>query len=461
MEITRSPGTRRFLACSFLYLDNVSMPWHTIRTMHIETKKLQKSQLELTVVLAVDEMKPFVDAAAVRIAAEKTIEGFRPGKAPVEVVTARVGEMAVLEAAAEDAVKKTYARAVADGKWLTIGAPQIQIVTLAPGNPFTFKATVSLLPAVERLADYKMIRVASKPVEVTDAQVDGALRELQKMRTKETAADREVRAGDKVTVDMKMFLDKVPIEGGDAKSHAIYLDEPYFIPGFKDKLLGMKKNETREFSLPFPKEHYRKNLAGKNVEFSVSAKEVFELAPPALDDSFAASVGQKTIPELRELIRKNLEHEAADKENDRIESEITKQLVSGSRFGDIPETMVNREAERMILELEHAVSGRGLEFNQYLQSINKKISDLQLEFAPRAVERIKTAIAIREVAAREGINPTEAEVADTIAEHISKYADDPEMQEHIRKPEYAELIRINLRNAKTVEFLKKAPAGSA
>ncbi len=427
--------------------------------MQVDVKKLPKSILELTITLGVDELQPYLDAAAIKIGTKKTIEGFRAGMAPRGVVEQKVGAMTVLEAAAEEAVRKTYSRALEQGKWVTLGAPEIAVTTLAPGNPFTYKATVTLLPEVEKLADYQTIRIPDHTSSVTPEQVDAALRDLQKMQTQETLVDREVRAGDKVVVDMKMFLDNVPVDGGDAKNHSIYLDEEYFIPGFKEKLTGIKKGETREFSLPFPKEHYRKQLAGREILFRVTATGVVELAPPPLDDAFAARLEQKTLSDLRALIKQNLEAEASQKEGDRVETEITKKLVEGSRFGDMPEILVNREADRMVLELEHAVIERGLEFTQYLTSIKKSAADLKLEFIPRAVERIKAAIIIREVARRENINPTDKEVADTIADHLSHYADDPKAQEEIHKPEYAELVRINLRNAKTMDFLKKIAAG--
>lgn len=423
--------------------------------MHVEIQKLPKSEMALTVTLMIDEFRPHLERAASELASATKIEGFRPGKAPYDLVAKRVGEMKIYEAALEGAVRSSYAKALTENKIMAVGQPKIDVKVLAPGNPLTFIATVPVLPAVIKLADYKSIKVETKPLAVGPKEIDEALAALQKMQRREASIDRGATKADKVVVDMELTQNKVAVEGGAAKGHAVELSEPYYVPGFIDAIVGIKKGETREFSLPFPAEHYHKNLAGKLVDFKVTATDVLELFPPAIDEAFAASLGQSSLSALRDLIEKNLRDEAAEKENAREESEILKRILADSRFEDPPDALINAEAERMILELERSVATQGLEFNEYLKNIKKSRADLKLDFAPRAIERLKTALAVRAIAEKENIAATDAEVMEEVTRQMNMYKDDAEAQANIREPEYAEAVRGALRNQKVMKFLKE------
>lgn len=426
-----------------------------VELMESTVKHLPKSEVEITVTLSVEELRPHLEAAADRLSRESKIEGFRPGKAPYEIVTARFGEMKIYEAALESAVRKSYTAAVREHNLQTVGSPRIEVKTLAPGNPLTYTAAAPLLPAVEKLADIRAIRVEKKSIQTPPADVDKALGELQKMQTREAEVDRPAERRNKVVVNLQMFLDNVPIEGGQAKAHQIYLSEPYYVKGLADQLVGLKKGDAKEFKLEFPKEHYQKNIAGKTLDFKVEMVSVFELTPPALDDTFAQTLGQKTLTDLREVIQKNLQSEADGKELQRQEIEMLEKITDGSRFGEIPELLINAETDRMVHELEHGVTEQGLEFDQYLKNLHKTRADLKLDFAAQAVRRIKTILATRRISEMEKIEADDAEVAAVVTEHLNASAGDPEAQKRIREPEYEDTIRTALRNRKVIKFLKE------
>ncbi len=410
--------------------------------------------VELEIEVPVEEMKPYLDKAAAALALEVKIDGFRPEKVPFDVLKKHVGEMAIFEKAAELAVEKTYPKIVKDEHLETIGSPQISVLKLAPGNAFVYKATVALLPEV-KLGDYKKIKVERKKNEVPEKKVDEAMAELQKMQTKEVLVNRPAKKTDKMVLDMDMFLDKVPLEGGQVKNHSIYLSEAYYVPGLTDQLIGLSAGETKEFTLPFPKEHYQKNLAGKDVGFKVKIQSVFELQPPAPDDAFAKTLGQATFLDLKNLIRKNLLTEMENQEEARLEEELLKQVVAASRFGDIPETLVNSEAHKMVHELEDSLAERGINFEDYLKNIKKTEKDLMLDFAPRAVERIKTALAIKEIAAAEKIEATKEEIDAEVAKLAEAYKNDPELLGRVESEESRQYLANVVKNRKAVLFLKK------
>jgi len=422
--------------------------------MNITTKKLPKSSLEITVELSADEMKPYLEKAAVRLSTEKPIEGFRPGKAPFDVVSKKFGEHAVLEAAAEEAVRHTYAQAIVQEKIMSIGSPSIDVKKMASGNPFIYVATVNLLPEVT-LCDLNEITIEKKEAKVPETDVERAIKDLLNMRVSEVVSVNGAGKTDKVVLDMDMKMNGVSLEGGQAKAHQVFMDEQHYIPGFTEQILGLKKNDTKTFTLTFPQEHYQKNVAGRPVEFTVNVKEVYERKRPEWNDEFAKGFGQKTAADLDKLIRDNLLDEAKRKEEQRQEIAAIEQIVKRSKFADFPDILVNEEINRMIHELQHGVVERGLEWKDYLEKAKKTETQLKLDFAPQAVDRIKAALTIRAVAAENKIEVTEAEVAAEIEREMNLYSDDAKTQEEIRSDDYQERVRFVLRNRKTVAFIKE------
>lgn len=422
--------------------------------MKIDKKLLEKSQVELTIELTVEEFKLYLDQAVKKISENTKIEGFRPGNAPYDILKQKVGEGTIYESALELGAGKILKDVYEKEDITPVGHPKFEIVKLVPNNPIVFKATIPVLPAITELADYEKIEVQKKEVKIDEKEVEKVLVDLQRMQMTEEEVDKPVEKEDKVVIDMNILIDNVPMEGGDAKDYGVFLSEDHYIPGFNEKLLGIKKGETREFKLSFPKDHYQKNYAGKEADFKVVCKTIFKLALPELNDSFAEKMGQKTIDNLKDLIRKNIQSEAEAKENQRQEIEMLDKLVEKSKFEDIPEVLINNELERMIQEFKVGIMRQGIPFEDYLKKINKSLVQLKLDFSPQAVKRIKVSLAIREVAKKEDIKISEEEVAEQIEKEMNFAKDNPERQKQIKTLEYADYMRAILTNRKVIELLK-------
>ena len=374
--------------------------------MNITTKKLPKSSLELTIELTVEEMKPFFEKAAVRLSTERPLEGFRPGKAPLDVVMKKFGGAAMMEAAAEEAVRGTYGKAVVQEKVMSIGSPAIDVKKMAVGNPFIYTAIVTLLPEVT-LCDLSSVKVDKKEVKLPEDDVERAIKDLRNMRASEVVSAAAADKTHKIVIDMDMKLDGVALEGGQAKGHQVHMEEEHYIPGFTEMLLGLKKGDSKTFTLTFPKEHYQKNVAGKPVEFTVNVKEIYERQLPEYNDEFAKALGQKTVADLDKLIRENLIDELQHKEDQRQEIAAIEAIVKTSKFGDIPDLLLNDEIGRMIFELKDGISQRGIEWKDYLAKAGKSENQLKLDFAAQAIDRIKAALTIRALAAANSIDVTD------------------------------------------------------
>jgi trigger factor len=423
--------------------------------MDIQVKTLPKSQAEITVEVTPEEAKPHLEAAASRLSKEKPIDGFRPGHAPYDAVVRAYGEMAVYELALQTIVVKTYANAISEHKLQTYGEPDVNVKQLVPGNPIGYTATVTVVPKVTNIADVRKLKVKLDPKKIDDKDVDKAIEELTKMRANEVAVDREVQGKDKITVDMDMSRDNVPLDGGQARDHGIYLDDDYYIPGLKDKLLGAKAGDTREFTLKFPTEHFQKNLAGSDVDFKVTVKQVFEIQRPAADDELAKSLGQESLDKLKGLIRGNMEQEATDQAQRAAENQALEKLVEQSQFDDIPEAMINEEIGRMIQELQHEIAHRGMDFEKYLEDAGKNLGQLKLDFAAPALKRVQSALLMRAIADAENIEVTEPELVEEQTKLLNKYSNDAEAQAKIKDEDFLTYIRASLKNRKVMEFIRE------
>jgi len=276
------------------------------------------------------------------------------------------------------------------------------------------------------------------------------------MRTVEVRADKDhtLTKGDKAVVNMTMKRNGVVLEGGEAQNHGIYTGEEYYIEGFMKEILGAKADEERNFKLKFPKDHYQKHLAGEDVDFTVKIKEILKLEAPQFDDTFAKTMSFKDLAELEVKLRENLNEEKLDQETRRQEKAVLELLAEKSNFPLISDLLINQEIDKMIYELRQWVTQNGMEFNEYLESVKKSVPELKLDFAKQALIRIKVALILEEVAKKEKIAPTPEEIdaeVDRIGEAVAK---DPAAKEHIFSPEYRDRIEAQLRNRKTVDFLK-------
>ncbi|MFH2232217.1 MAG: trigger factor [Patescibacteria group bacterium] len=416
--------------------------------------KLPQSLVELKFVVTPVEVQPYLDQAANDLQTQKPIQGFRPGKAPYDVVKQNFDEMKIWEAALERIVRARYTHTILENNIDAIGSPAINIDQLTPGQDMKFTITVPVMPTTISLASYDVPLVTKKVREIKNEEVAKALDDLRKMRRQEIVVDKPATKEDLVIIDLEMKKDHVAIEGGTAKGHRVYLSEQHYIPGFTDKLEGVKKGDIKTFKLSLPDEHYQKDLAGKEIEFTASVTDVYELKLPELDDKFASELGVDTLDKLREQVKKNMEEEVEHKADEAAEIELLETLIKQSKFSDMPELLVNEEVRRMFHELTHAAENQGMKMDDYLASLKKTADEIKLDMVPRAIERIQTAVLIKEIALKEDIKVEDEEV-DKELDRILDAIKDKETKERVSSPEYRDYLAAQMKNRKTLEVLKK------
>lgn len=423
--------------------------------MDIKKEDLEKSQIKLTIELQWDEFLPFVAKAGVKISESKEFPGFRKGQAPLDVVKQKVGDMVVFQEAAELAVQKVLPEVIKKESLHTVGQPQLDIEKLAEENPFIFTAILPLLPKIT-IGEISKISVEKDKIEVSKEEIEKVVENLRRMRASEVLVEREAKLGDKVEVKFNVYLDKVPIEGGSSNKYPLVLGENTMIPGFEDNVVGMKKDEEKEFELSFPVDYHNKQLAGKKAEFKVKLLATYEIKLPELDDEFIKNIGDFDSKDaLYDVIKKNIHEEKEHKVNHKFERDCITNLVEASTFTDIPEVMINRELQTMLHELEHNVSQQGVNFDDYLTNIKKDRKQLTLDLSPDAVKRIKSALVIKELAYQEKVEVTDEDMVRETEIMKGVYQKDPDIMKKMEQPEYREYLKNVIRNKKTLDLLKE------
>ncbi|NCN07739.1 trigger factor [Candidatus Falkowbacteria bacterium] len=425
--------------------------------MKSTVKKLDKSQVEITIEVSTLEMQPYLQRTAERLAKEMKIEGFRPGKAPYEIIKQKVGDMGLLQESIDDVISATYYEVLKTEKIVTIGQPSIDVEKVAPDNDFVYRATASVLPNV-KIGDWKKLKVKSEEVKITNEQVDKIIEDIRKMQATEKLVEREAKTGDKVEVNFEVFLDKVPIEKGKQDKYPVVIGENKFIPGFEEKIIGMKAGAEKEFELKFPEKYFDKKMAGKTAEFKVKCNSVFEIELPELNDAFASSVSAdkfKTVAEVKKNVLENLKAEEGGKQEQKVEIEMLDKLVDISEFEAIPDLLIDNEVHKMVHELEHSISNQGFNFADYLKSLNKTEEDLKTEFRPQAEKRVKISILAREIYVQEKFEVRDDEIEAEIEVVMQNYPNNEDVRKQLETETYKDYLKNTIGNRKVIEFLKK------
>jgi len=424
--------------------------------MKTDIKKLPQNVIEITTELSIAEISEFEEKALKNLSPNTKIEGFRPGKAPKEILKQRISPLKIWEEMADLAINQKYPEIIKQEKLDPVAPPQVEVIKLAPDNPLVFKLKIPLIPKI-KLGNYNNIRIAEKKVKIENSQIEKVILELQSMRGKETLVSRKAQKGDKISIDLELFHDKVPLENGQIKNFSLVLGsgKEYF-PGLNDKIIGLEKDAQTEFSFSYPESHPDKQTAGKLINFKAKVKGVYNIDLPKIDDKFAQSVGKfNSLDELKKKIKENLEENARLKENQRQEVEILQKLISQTEFEEIPKILIDNEINKMTEELKASVEQSSGKFEDYLQSIKANVESLQKQFLPKAEERIKSALCIREIGKREKITVNEEEIKEEIKKLSDLYKNQEELLKNFATESGKNYLKNLLTNRKVIDILKK------
>ncbi len=422
-------------------------------------KKLPDSKVELTIGLDKKELLLFTERVEEELARGMKLEGFRPGKAPRNLVRKEMGEDKIREEALKAAIQSSLKDALAKEDLDIIDQLDLKVKENS-ADKLVYQTIFLIFPEVI-LGEYKGLGIKRNAVNVTRRDIEEVLESVQKSRTVFSEAKRPAQRGDKVEIDFTLKHQGAVIEGGRSENHPIIIGDGRFVPGFEEQLIGMRTGETKRFSLRIPDDYYQKTIAGKEIDFEVAMKKVEDRIVPKLNDDFAKGLGSfSSLGELEASVKQGLTMEKEIKERDRTRLAILEKISSTTKT-EVPPALVENRLDAMVRDLDGELHQKGMELGLYLAKIKKTQDELRRDWRVQAESQAKSGLIIRAIARAEKLKVSEEEANNELQIVLQQYVINsqggtgPEALQNIDPEKLKSRIRDTLLNEKVFEFLEK------
>lgn len=389
--------------------------------MSLQVEKLEKNMAKLTIEASAEEFDKAIQKAYHKNKNKINIQGFRRGKAPLELIEKMYGPEIFYEDAANEIIPAAYEKAAEESGLEIVSRPEINVVQIEKGKPFIFTAEVAVKPEVT-LGEYKGIEVEKKEITVTDEEVMARIdREREQNARIITVEDRPVQMNDIAVIDFEGFVDGKPFEGGKAEDYSLTIGSKSFIDNFEEQLIGKSVGEEAEVNVTFPEDYHVKELAGKPALFKVKIKEIKYKELPELDDDFAQDVSEfDTLDEYKESIRAKIKETKEKELKTARENEVIDKIIENAKM-DIPEPMIETQVSQMAEDFAQRMRYQGLSMDQYFKYTGMDSKKFLETLRPQALKRIQTRLVLEAIVKAENIEVTEEELNKELNDMASMY----------------------------------------
>jgi trigger factor len=379
---------------------------------NVET--LSGLQRRLNASIPQQQLRGEMEARLKHIGRTAKVHGFRPGKVPYKVLEQQYGSSVQQEVLGES-LQRSFAEAAQANKLQVAGYPQFEIKTADLNAPqIEFSATFEVYPEVT-LGDISGESISSVSFTLSEADVDETIATLRKQRAVFKKADRAATGDDQVRIDFSGTLNGVVFDGGEAKDFAVVLGAGRMLPDFEKAIVGMKAGETKSFDMTFPVDYHGKDVAGKQVTFTITVHAVEEAHLPEVNAEFAKSLGATDgdVEKLRQEIRENVGREAARRAKGRNKDSAMELLLKVAQL-EVPKALLENEAQQLMQQTLQDMEGRGMKIPKGTQLP----TDMFLE---RATKRVKLGLILAELIKKHGLQAKPEQVKAMVLESAQSY----------------------------------------
>ncbi len=389
--------------------------------MSVQVEKLEKNMAKLTVEVSAEDFKAAIKKAFNKNKNRFSIPGFRKGKAPQAMIEKMYGEGVFYEDAADEAINASYADAMKESGLDIVSRPEVTIEKIGKDEPFVYSALVAVKPEVT-LGQYKGVEVEKADASVSAEDVEAELKKVQEQNARLlTVEDRGVEDGDQTVIDFEGFVDGKGFEGGKAEDYPLTIGSHSFIDTFEEQLIGKKIGEECEVNVTFPTEYHAADLAGKPATFKVTVKEIKVKELPELNDEFASEVSEfDTLDEYKKDVEKKLAEKKEIEANSKNEDAVVAKVVENASM-EIPEKMIDAQAENMVQDMARRMQSQGLSLDMYLKYTGMTVEQMKEQARPDAEKRIRTRLVLEAVAKAENIQISDEKVDEEVAKMAEAY----------------------------------------
>lgn len=389
--------------------------------MSLQVEKLEKNMAKLTIEVSASELEKALQSAYMKQKNKISLPGFRKGKVPRQMIEKMYGAEIFYDDAANALIPKAYADAYDECELDIVSRPEIDVVQIEKGKDFIFTATVATKPEVT-LGEYKGLEVDKVSTRVTQKEVDAKIQEeAEKNARTITVEDRAVQDGDEVVLDFEGFVDGVAFEGGKGENYPLTIGSGSFIPGFEEQLVGAEAEKEVEVKVTFPEDYHAEDLKGKEAVFKCTVHEIKAKELPEIDDEFAAEVSEfDTLEEYKADVKAKIKEQKAAEGKAKQEHQVVEQAVKNATY-ELPEAMVETQAEQMANDFAQRMQSQGLTMEQYFQFTGTTAEQMMEDLKPQAVKRIETRLVLEAIAKAENIEISDEKLDEEIGKMAEAY----------------------------------------
>ena len=421
--------------------------------MSVKVEKLEKNMAKLTIEVPAEELEKATEAAYQKNKNSISVPGFRKGKVPKAMIEKMYGKGVFLEEAANSLIPSAYEKAYDECGEEIVSSPEIDVVTLEPGQAFVFTATVALKPEIT-LGKYKGVKIDKVETEVTEEEINEVIdRERERNSRTKSVEDRPVQDKDTAVIDFEGFVDGEAFEGGKGENYDLVIGSHSFIDTFEEQLIGKNIGEEVEVNVTFPESYHVKELAGKPALFKVTVKEIKEKELPELDDEFASEVSEfDTLEEYKADVKKNLASKKEEDAKNQKEMAAIEAVIEASEM-DIPDAYIQTVQRQMVDEFAQRIQMQGLSMEQYMQLTGTNPAMMEEQIKPQALKRIQSRLVLEAIVKKEKIEAAEEDFDKEVSRLAEMYKmETDQVKEMIGEAGKEEILK-DLAVTKAAEFV--------
>lgn len=419
--------------------------------MKVTNEKTENHQAFLKIEVEADEVEASKEKTFRKLVKQVNVPGFRKGKAPRPVFERHFGADQLFREALDDLVPDVYVSAIKEQKLDPVADPQIEMES---DDPLVIKATIPLRPVVN-LGDYKTIDLKPESVEVTDEMLDSVIEQLRHQHATWEPADRAVEFNDLAVFDVESTMKEQPFINQKGAQYQVVKDSTAPVVGFAEQLVGMKKEEEKEFTIKYPDDYQQKEIAGNEAVFKVKMTEIKQEKLPEVNDEFAKQVNPEvgSIDDLRKLITEDMTKRLEENVKSKFEDKVVEEATKLSKV-EYPPILVDAEVQSSLERNLRFLQNSGQNIENYLKSIDKTVDQLREELRPASQTRVEQSLVIGKIAEQEKIDATNEEIEAEIEEMVkTSSGDKDELKQILHNERNLESIKDNLIARKTVQHL--------
>ena len=426
--------------------------------MKVTREKTEDRQAFLTVEMESTELEEALEIAYHRLVKKTDIPGFRRGKAPRAMLESYIGRESLLKEALNSLIPDACDNAIKEQGIKALTHPNVEIIQT---EPLVFKVVVPLLPEI-RLGDYRQIRMSPEPVDVTEDNINSVVDRIRHEQANWEPVERPVEFNDMVVIDIDGVADDKALINRKGTEYHVRKDQNLPLPGFAEQIVGMKRDEEKEFQLHIPEDFPKKEVADKQAIFKIKVNEIKQEKLPELNDDFARGVdeGFESMDKLREFISDGLKKTAEERAESEMRERIIQMAVDQAET-EFPPLLVEVEIDKLLEQQLRRWQASGRDLDEYLSNINKTEQQLRDELRPAATKRVVRSLVLGKISQEEHVKVDKSEVDVEIDNMLKDTA--PERVDDLKKflntPESRRSIMDVLVGRKTVERLADIASG--